>query len=79
MSALDRFEQIGVITPRLRQDAARNVLAYIVWRLFDDIKDRSLKFKIGPVPISIKAAKCEFLIELMVGPRGSTNGLSQGT
>lgn len=41
----------------------------IVWALFDASKEQSLKFKIGPLPISIKIARLEPLVVKWVGTR----------
>lgn len=38
-----------------------------LWALFDKTKDRSFKFKIGPVPVSVKIEKFRPLIVFWVG------------
>lgn len=40
----------------------------IIWWLFNETKDQSWKFRVGPVPVSIKVAKLRPLLEWWVGP-----------
>lgn len=43
--------------------------ALVAWTLFDLIKHLSFTVRILRIPISISVARCEPVIELMVGPR----------
>lgn len=58
------------ITARFGVDevVGKMITAMIVWRLFHAHKDRSYKFKIGPIPVSIKLARLQPFVEQYFGP-----------
>lgn len=49
--------------------ALKPMVARLVWECFDLTKDMSFKFRVGPVPVSVKVSKIEPLVEMWVGPR----------
>ena len=44
------------------------IVKWGVWWLFHRTKDMSWKFRVGPIPVSIKIAKLQPFIELWAGP-----------
>lgn len=74
MAALDNLEQeLAVFTPKLSISAAKSLVSQLVWMLYDQVKDQSIRtsvrIKFISIPISIKVEKLSSLIELFVGPR----------
>jgi hypothetical protein len=68
MSALSSHN-VTFLTPHLKEETVRFLVAQIVWQLFDKLKDNSIKVTLLKIPISIKISKLEPLIKAMVGPR----------
>lgn len=69
MSALDNYSKIGVFTPRFSADTAKKLIHDVVWDLFDQVKDQSVRLKVLFFTVSVKLSKLEQVIVYLVGPR----------
>lgn len=70
MSALDHTP-VADLAERLGasgdSDAARALARAVAWRLYHGAATRSLRFRVGPVPVSVKVAKLRPLFVLLFG------------
>jgi hypothetical protein len=51
----------------------QSLVRSVVWQLFNATKDQSLRFKLGPIPISVKIEKLRPLVEHWVGPESAAS------
>lgn len=70
MSALASYNGTGL--PSLKTEQSKKIINRIVWTLFDQIKDDSIKLSLWKIPVSIKIAKFSVIIELLVGERNGS-------
>jgi len=69
MAALDRASLANYSLNTISPDVFKAIVRNIVWDLFYQIKDNSIKFRIWGIPISLKVSTFQDIITQLVGPR----------
>lgn len=69
MSALDTYTHLDKLSDPGNTPIVKQVLRAVIWDLFDQVKDQSIKLRFWGFPVSIKVAKLDQVITYLVGPR----------